>query len=45
MIKQWLKDHHSAILATLVAMTNLPFLSKSGKMIIAILSAGFDQLI
>lgn len=28
---KWLRDHHSAILVTIVAMQNLPFIPEWGK--------------
>jgi hypothetical protein len=43
-IKTWVSAHHSAILATLVAAQNLPFLKGSAKFAVTALANIFASL-
>jgi len=43
-IKQWLADHHSAVLATLVAAQNLPYLKGTAKYVLLVISNIFSAM-
>jgi hypothetical protein len=43
-MKQWWESHHGAVLAVLVAVSNLPFLKGTAKVILTTIAAAFQAL-